>query len=78
MALLENVRYTLEGQKLVLEIDLSGDLGTSSTGKSKLVARSRGCTVKGGYKFNLVVYHPGLVSDLPSLVSSPVLAQEQD
>jgi hypothetical protein len=43
-----NVKATINGDKLILEIDLSKDLGKSKTGKSDLVASSRGYSAVDG------------------------------
>jgi len=37
-----NIKATVNGTKLTLEIDLGKDLGQSKTGKSTLVASTRG------------------------------------
>lgn len=39
---MENATMRVEGNKLVIEIDLAGDMGVSSSGKSKGIASSHG------------------------------------
>ena len=38
----DNVVATLEGDKLTVEVDMSKDLGLSKTGRTRLVATTRG------------------------------------
>ena len=38
----DNVVSTLEGDKLTVEVDMSKDLGLSKTGRTRLVATTRG------------------------------------
>jgi hypothetical protein len=39
---MENVNIRIEGSKLIIEVDLSKNLGPSSSGKSTLIAKSGG------------------------------------
>lgn len=55
-----NVKQTIKGNKLILEIDLSETHGASSSGKSITVASTKGNkdVGKDGIKFGLNVYKP--------------------
>jgi len=56
---MENVNITRNGNRLTIEIDLTTDLGPSSTGKTRTVATTRGnATIPGttGYKIGLNVF----------------------
>ena len=53
----ENVRYRLEDSRLVIEIGLNTDMGLSSSGLSRIVAKGSGA-VKGGVRFSLTVFRP--------------------
>ncbi len=45
----KNIKTTVEGNKLVIEVDLSKDFGPSASGKTIIVATSSGNTaVEGG------------------------------
>jgi ABC-type hemin transport system ATPase subunit len=58
---MQNVTYTVEGQKLVITVDLSQRLGPSASGKTTLVASTSGnATLPGasGIKFGLNVFTP--------------------
>lgn len=39
---MENVKMTRDGDKLIIEVDLSVDLGPSSSGKTNVIASTRG------------------------------------
>lgn len=39
---MENVKMTREGDKLIIEVDLTVDLGDSSSGKTRVIASTRG------------------------------------
>ena len=39
---MENVKVTLEGNELVVRMDLTQDLGLSKSGKTRLVASTKG------------------------------------
>ncbi len=39
---MKNVKMTVNGTKLVIEIDLSKNLGVSKTGKSEMIASTQG------------------------------------
>lgn len=39
---MKNVNLTIEGQKLIIEVDLTQDHGKSSSGKTNIVASSEG------------------------------------
>lgn len=39
---MENVKMTREGDKLIIEVDMSQDLGPSSSGKTTVIASTRG------------------------------------
>lgn len=53
-----NVWHRIEGEKLVIEIDLSGDLGPSASGKSRKVATTSGNVNVAGIKLGLNAYEP--------------------
>lgn len=55
-----NVKQTIKGNKLILEVDLSQTHGASSSGKSITVASTKGNKDTGfeGVKFGLNVYKP--------------------
>jgi len=56
-----NVKPRVEGNKLILEIDLSKDFGPSSSGKSLIVASTQGNVSIPGrddVKLGLNVYRP--------------------
>ncbi len=59
---MKNVKMRVEGKKLVLEVDLEQEFGTSSSGKSITIASSEGnvtvpCEING-VKIGLNVYKP--------------------
>jgi hypothetical protein len=56
----KNVEFQLEGNDLVIRIDLTQKLGTSSSGKSQLIGTTSGnVTVPGtDIKVGLNVYRP--------------------
>jgi hypothetical protein len=59
MADMKNVVMRIEGNKLIMEVDLTKDFGPSSTGKSLTVATSSGNVSvpgKDGFKVGLNVY----------------------
>ena len=39
---MENVEMRREGDKLIIEVDLTVDLGDSSSGKTRVIASTRG------------------------------------
>lgn len=39
---MDNIKATVKGDKLLLEIDLKADLGPSASGKTNVIASSRG------------------------------------
>jgi hypothetical protein len=45
---MQNAKFTVNGSKLVIEVDLSADLGPSATGKSRMVASTHGNVVIPG------------------------------
>jgi ABC-type lipoprotein export system ATPase subunit len=56
---MQNIEMKVEGNKLVLTIDLTKEIGPSSSGKTTLLASSEGnANVPGheGVKFGLNVY----------------------
>jgi hypothetical protein len=56
---MQNVTVRVEGNKLVIEVDLTKEIGPSSSGKTILIASSEGnANVPGheGVKFGLNVY----------------------
>jgi ABC-type taurine transport system ATPase subunit len=61
MAKLRNVKSEVKGTKLLIEVDLSVDLGPSESGKTNLIASSGGFNDLedgSGRKFNLMVTSP--------------------
>ncbi len=58
---MENVEYKIEKNKLVITVDLSKRLGPSKSGKTEMIATTKGNTTLGtadGIKFGLNVYAP--------------------
>jgi hypothetical protein len=57
---MENVVAVVEGTKLKIEIDLTKDLGPSSTGKTNILAKSGFASVPGlsGFGFTLNAWRP--------------------
>jgi ABC-type uncharacterized transport system YnjBCD ATPase subunit len=56
---MQNVTVKVEGSKLLIEVDLTKEIGPSSSGKTTLIASSEGnANVPGheGVKFGLNVY----------------------
>jgi len=56
----QNVDMRVEGQKLIVEVDLTQDLGLSSSGKSRLVAVA-GCYQvpgRGDLRATVTVFRP--------------------
>jgi hypothetical protein len=56
---MENVKLTVEGNRLIIEIDLAHEIGPSSSGKNILIASTEGnANVPGhdGVKLGLNVY----------------------
>ena len=39
---MENVKMTRDGNKLIIEVDMNQDLGPSSSGKTRVIASTRG------------------------------------
>ena len=57
----QNVQFEVEGNNLVIVIDLSQELGESSSGKSVIIASTGGNVSLPGYediKIGLNVYRP--------------------
>lgn len=52
----KNITYTLDGNKLTLEIDLSKDFGPSASGKTIIIASSEGNKDVGDVKVGLNIY----------------------
>ena len=58
---MQNVTYTVEGNKLVITVDISQRQGPSASGKTTIIATTAGnATLPGaaGIKFGLNVYTP--------------------
>jgi len=58
---MKNLQMHVEGKKLVIEIDLTKDLGPSASGKTTLVASTEGnVTIDGheGFRLGLNVIKP--------------------
>lgn len=55
-ALGRGIEYAIEGRALVLRIDLDGDQGPSSSGKSTIVASTGGNQSVAGVKVGVNVY----------------------
>ena len=58
---MKNIQMHVEGSKLVIEIDLTKDLGPSASGKTTLVASTEGnVTIDGreGFRLGLNVFKP--------------------
>lgn len=53
---MQNVKMTVQGDKLNIEVDLSKDFGYSSSGKTKTVAKTGGFTAVDG--------RPGVILNL--------------
>lgn len=52
-----NVKQTIKGNKLILEIDLNEEYGLSKSGKTTIIASSQGnVTVKDDIKVGINVY----------------------
>ena len=62
MDLGDNIEYEIEGNFLILKIDLSKTVGTSSSGKSENIATTRGNkSLEGNFKdikVGLNIYRP--------------------
>jgi hypothetical protein len=59
--MLKNVKFSYEGDTLVLRIDLSKNLGRSASGKSTLIASTGskfGVPLPGGETLNVSVFKP--------------------
>ncbi len=57
----QNVEFEVQGEQLVIVVDLSKELGTSSSGKSVIIATTSGNVSVPGYedvKVGLNVYRP--------------------
>jgi hypothetical protein len=62
---MQNVRCDVQGNNLVITVDLSRELGESSSGKSVIIATTGGNVSVPGYediKLGLNVYRPQQVS----------------
>lgn len=56
---MQNVKTTIKGSKLIIEVDLSQEFGLSASGKSIAVASTKGNkAVVDGVMFGLNVYKP--------------------
>jgi hypothetical protein len=58
---MQNVEFELEGDQLIIRVDLSQELGVSSSGKSVIIASTGGNVVVPGWeagKVGLNVYRP--------------------
>ena len=58
---MQNVEFELEGDQLIIRIDLSQELGVSSSGKSVIIATTGGNVAVPGweaFKVGLNVYRP--------------------
>lgn len=57
---MQNVKYEVKGDKLIIEINLKEELGTSKSGKTTMIATTGGNADigKDGVKFGLNVYKP--------------------
>lgn len=58
---MQNVAFEVEGDQLVIRVDLSQELGVSSSGKSVIIATTSGNVVVPGWeevKVGLNVYRP--------------------
>lgn len=57
---MKNVKLTIDGDKLLVEVDLSQDFGPSSSGKSIVIASTEGNKPvgKGDIKIGLNIYRP--------------------
>ena len=58
---MQNVEFELEGEQLIIRIDLSQELGVSSSGKSVIIATTGGNVAVPGWeavKVGLNVYRP--------------------
>lgn len=56
---MQNVKTTIKGNKLIIEVDLSQEFGLSASGKSIAVASTKGNkAVQDGIMFGLNVYKP--------------------
>lgn len=56
---MQNVKTTVKGNKLIIEVDLSQDFGISKSGKSISIASTLGNkSVKDDIKLGLNVYKP--------------------
>jgi hypothetical protein len=54
---MQNVKMTVKGDILTIEVDLSKDLGPSSTGKTRIVASTEGpVIVSGDIKVNMTAF----------------------
>lgn len=54
-----NLKMEVKGNKLMIEIDLSKNEGTSASGKSTVIASTHGnAMIAGGYKVGVNVYQP--------------------
>lgn len=57
---MKNVKLTIDGDKLLVEVDLSQDFGLSGSGKSIAIASTEGNKPvgKGDIKIGLNIYRP--------------------
>ena len=70
---MQNVAFEVEGDQLVIRIDLSQELGESSSGKSVVIATTGGNVAVPGreaVKVGLNVYRPQQVSSTSRRISS--------
>jgi hypothetical protein len=58
---MQNVAFEIEGDQLIIRVDLSQELGVSSSGKSVIIATTGGSVALPGWeavKVGLNVYRP--------------------
>ena len=63
--MMQNVEFEVQGDRLVITVDLGQELGVSSSGKSVIIATTGGNAVVPGWeevKVGLNVYRPQRVS----------------
>jgi len=65
MGLMQNVDFQVQGNQLIIVVDLTQELGVSSSGKSLIIATTSGNIAVPGFediKIGLNVYRPQQVS----------------
>lgn len=57
---MQNVKYEVKGEKLIIEVNLKEELGPSASGKTMMIATTSGNADigKDGVKLGLNVYKP--------------------